>query len=112
QACRSLGVKFALDDFGTGYSSLFYLSHLPVDVLKIDQSFVRDMLEDKGDLAIVQGIIALARSFGREIVAEGIESREHYRTLVRMGCRVGQGYGIAAPMPAEALPGWKFKKSR
>lgn len=107
-ACRALGVWFALDDFGTGYSSLFYLSRLPVDVLKIDQSFVRDMLEDRGDLAIVQGIIALARSFGRQTVAEGIETTAHYLTLVEMGCEIGQGYGIAPPMPAGELIRWKM----
>ncbi len=97
EECRMLGVGFALDDFGTGYSSLSYLSNLPVDVLKIDQSFVRDMLEDKGDLAIVQGIIALARAFDRQTVAEGIETDEQYQVLLDMGCELGQGYGIARP---------------
>ncbi|OGS90244.1 MAG: hypothetical protein A2Z95_02395 [Gallionellales bacterium GWA2_60_18] len=105
--CRKLGIRFALDDFGTGYSSLSYLSNLPVDVLKIDQSFVRDMLEDKGDMAIVQGIIALAKTFGRETVAEGIETREHYQALLEMGCEMGQGYGIARPMPAHELTMWR-----
>ncbi|TRW92912.1 PAS domain S-box protein [Candidatus Methylobacter oryzae] len=107
QECRQIGVGFALDDFGTGYSSLSYLSKLPVDVLKIDQSFVRDMLEDKGDKAIVQGIIALAQAFGRQTVAEGIETEEHYRTLHDMGCQVGQGYSIARPMPANELANWQ-----
>jgi EAL domain-containing protein (putative c-di-GMP-specific phosphodiesterase class I) len=102
-----LGVGFALDDFGTGYSSLSYLSNLPVDVLKIDQSFVRDMLEDKGDMAIVQGIIALARAFDRQTVAEGIETNEQYRVLLDMGCELGQGYGIARPMPADELTNWQ-----
>jgi len=106
EECRNFGVGFALDDFGTGYSSLSYLSKLPVDVLKIDQSFVRDMLEDKGDKAIVQGIIALAQAFGRQIVAEGIETDRHYQVLRDMGCQIGQGYGIARPMPAEELAGW------
>jgi diguanylate cyclase (GGDEF)-like protein/PAS domain S-box-containing protein len=106
-ACREFGVGFALDDFGTGYSSLTYLSRLPVDVLKIDQSFVRDILEDKGDRAIVQGIIALARAFDRQIVAEGIETREHFRALLKMGCEFGQGYFIAHPMPAEKLASWR-----
>jgi diguanylate cyclase (GGDEF)-like protein/PAS domain S-box-containing protein len=107
EACRKLGVEFALDDFGTGYSSLSYLSRLPVDVLKIDQSFVRDMLEDKGGMAIVQGIIALARAFNRRTVAEGIETQEHYRALLDMGCELGQGYGIARPMPASELMNWQ-----
>jgi diguanylate cyclase (GGDEF)-like protein/PAS domain S-box-containing protein len=106
EVCRQFGVRFALDDFGTGYASLAYLSSLPVDVLKIDQSFVRDMLEDKGDMAIVQGIIGLAQAFGRQLVAEGIETAAHYRTLRELGCRYGQGYFIARPMPADALPGW------
>ncbi|MDD2699989.1 MAG: EAL domain-containing protein [Sideroxydans sp.] len=109
EACRKFGVRFALDDFGTGYSSLSYLSGLPVDVLKIDQSFVRDMLEDKGDFAIVQGIIALAHAFERQIVAEGIETEAHYRALLEMGCSYGQGYLIARPMPANELHHWKFK---
>lgn len=106
EACREFGVRFALDDFGTGYSSLSYLSSLPVDVLKIDQSFVRDMLEDKGDMAIVHGIIALARAFERQTVAEGIENQEQYQALLDMGCELGQGYAIARPMPADELTNW------
>ena len=106
ESCRNIGVSFALDDFGTGYSSLSYLSSLPVDTLKIDQSFVRDMLEDKGDRAIVQGIIALADAFNRQTVGEGIETDAHYRMLLELGCEIGQGYGIARPMPAAALAGW------
>ncbi len=106
EACSSIGVGFALDDFGTGYSSLLYLSHLPVDTLKIDQSFVRGMLEDKGDRVIVQGIIALARAFELNTVAEGIETEEHYQALLDMGCDIGQGYGIARPMPASNLLSW------
>lgn len=104
--CRTFGVGFALDDFGTGYSSLSYLSRLPVDVLKIDQTFVRDMLEDSGDKTIVQGIIALAHAFERQIVAEGIETEEHGLALLAMGCEVGQGYGIARPMCADMLKNW------
>lgn len=106
-ACRELGVGFALDDFGTGYSSLTYLSRLPVDALKIDQFFVRDMLEDKGDMAIVQGIIALAEAFELQIVAEGIETPKHYQALVELGCEIGQGYGIARPMSASELECWR-----
>lgn len=111
EECRKFGVGFALDDFGTGYSSLSYLSRLPVDVLKIDQSFVRDMLEDKGDMAIVQGIVALAHAFGLQTVAEGIETREHYRILLDVGCEIGQGYGIARPMPADELASWRVDDS-
>ena len=107
QACREFGVGFALDDFGTGYSSLTYLSKLDVDTLKIDQSFVRDMLEDKGDHAVVHGIIALARAFDMSIVAEGVETEAHYRALFQIGCEVGQGFGIACPMPASELVHWR-----
>lgn len=109
QSCRQFGVGFALDDFGTGYSSLAYLSRLPVDALKIDQSFIRGMLNDKGDMAIVQGIVALASAFGRQTIAEGIESDAHYAMLLEMGCDAGQGYGIARPMPAEELTNWRMK---
>ena len=107
ESCRKFGVGFALDDFGTGYSSLSYLSSLPVDVLKIDQSFVRDMLEDKGDMAIVQGIIALAHAFERQTVAEGVETQDHYRVLLDLGCELGQGFGIARPMRADELLNWR-----
>ncbi|MBI5890330.1 MAG: EAL domain-containing protein [Nitrosomonadales bacterium] len=112
ERCRKIGIGFALDDFGTGYSSLSYLGRLPVDTLKIDQSFIRDMLEDKGDLAIVQGVIALAKAFDRKIVAEGVETEELFRALVDMGCECGQGYGIARPMPASELPAWLEKWNR
>jgi diguanylate cyclase (GGDEF)-like protein/PAS domain S-box-containing protein len=106
-ACRELGVTFALDDFGTGYSSLSYLYALPVDALKIDQTFVRDMLEDDGDRAIVLGVIALAKAFKRLTIAEGIETTAHIQVLDGMGCEFGQGYGIALPMPASELIRWK-----
>jgi EAL domain-containing protein (putative c-di-GMP-specific phosphodiesterase class I) len=107
ESCRKVGVEFALDDFGTGYSSLSYLSNLQVATLKIDQSFVRDMLEDKGDMAIVQGIIALAKAFERHTVAEGIETESHFQALLDLGCEIGQGYGIARPMPADEIISWK-----
>lgn len=109
EQCNKIGVSFALDDFGTGYSSLSYLGRLPVDTLKIDQSFIRDMLFDNGDKAIVQGVIALAKAFDRRTVAEGIETEELFHALVAMGCEYGQGYGIARPMPAEELPAWLEK---
>lgn len=105
-ACHRLGVRFALDDFGTGYSSLTYFRRLPAEVLKIDQSFIRDMLDDPDDLAIIEGVIGLARAFHRQLVAEGVESVEHGLALLLLGCDEAQGYGIARPMPAEALPGW------
>jgi diguanylate cyclase (GGDEF)-like protein/PAS domain S-box-containing protein len=106
EACAHIGVKFALDDFGTGYSSLAYLKRLRVAMLKIDQSFVRDMLEDPDDLAILQGIIGLAESFKRQVIAEGVETVAHGSLLMQLGCELAQGYGIARPMPPDQLPGW------
>jgi len=103
---RALGLKFALDDFGTGYSTLTYLKRLPAQLLKIDQSFVRDMLMDREDLAILEGIISLATAFHREVIAEGVETLLHGRLLLQLGCELGQGYGIARPMPATDVPAW------
>lgn len=105
-ACQSLDIDFALDDFGTGYSSLTYLRRLPATLLKIDQSFVRDMLDDADDLAIIEGIISLASAFGREVIAEGVETVAHGEKLLSLGCKLAQGYGIARPMPAEDIPQW------
>jgi diguanylate cyclase (GGDEF)-like protein/PAS domain S-box-containing protein len=105
-ACNELGVRFALDDFGTGYSSLTYLRRLPANLIKIDQSFVRDMLEDAEDCAIVEGIIGLAKSFQRDVIAEGVETMHHGRELLKMGCELAQGYGIARPMPAGDIHEW------
>tara|TARA_R100001377_G_scaffold63418_1_gene39058 strand:- start:114 stop:1526 length:1413 start_codon:yes stop_codon:yes gene_type:complete len=104
--CMALGVNFALDDFGTGYSSLTYLRRLPASLIKIDQSFVRDMLHDVDDLAIVEGVIVLAKSFKREVIAEGVETVEHGTALLKIGCELAQGYGIARPMPAGDIPRW------
>ena len=109
EACAQLGVKFALDDFGTGYSSLAYLKRLRVAMLKIDQSFVRDMLEDPGDWAILQGIIGMAAAFKRDVIAEGVETIEHGSLLLQLGCMLAQGYGIARPMPAAQMPRWAAK---
>jgi EAL domain-containing protein (putative c-di-GMP-specific phosphodiesterase class I) len=99
-------VGFALDDFGTGYSSLTYLKRLHVALLKIDQSFVRDMLVDPEDMAILQGIVGLAAAFNREVIAEGVETVAHGTALLHLGCELAQGYGIARPMPPEQLPAW------
>ena len=104
--CMALGVNFALDDFGTGYSSLTYLRQLPASLIKIDQTFVRDMLIDMDDLAIVEGVIALAKSFKRNVIAEGVETVEHGTALLKLGCYLAQGYGIARPMPASDIPAW------
>jgi diguanylate cyclase (GGDEF)-like protein/PAS domain S-box-containing protein len=104
--CRQLGVRFALDDFGTGYSTLTYLKRLPVDVLKIDRSFIHHMLDDAQDRGIVEGVIGLARTFGCTVVAEGVETPAQARTLLDLGCDIGQGTGLAAPMPASQIPAW------
>ncbi|MFB0935879.1 MAG: EAL domain-containing protein [Propionivibrio sp.] len=106
ESARVLGVSFSLDDFGTGYSSLTYLKRLSVSQLKIDQSFVRDMLDDPDDLAILEGVIGLARAFRRQVIAEGVETADHGRMLLQLGCELAQGYGIARPMPGEDLPRW------
>ncbi len=104
--CAKIGVQFALDDFGTGYSSLTYLKRLRVALLKIDQSFVRDMLDDPDDLAILQGVIGLATAFKRQVIAEGVETVEHGTALLQLGCELAQGYGIARPMSPEQMPAW------
>ena len=105
-ACHALGVRFALDDFGTGYSSLTYLRRLPAHLIKIDRSFVCNMLEDDDDLAIVTSVIGLAKSFQREVIAEGVETIAHGSALLRLGCELAQGFGIARPMPAADIPEW------
>ena len=106
QQCQHLGVCFSVDDFGTGYSSLTYLNRLPAETLKIDQSFVRDILIDREDLAIVQGVIALAHAFKRKVVAEGVENIEIGEKLLDLGCDFAQGYGIDRPMPGDEFPSW------
>ena len=104
--CRALGVRFALDDFGTGYSTFTYLKRLPIDMLKIDRSFITHMLSDRHDLAIVEGVIGLSQTFGCTVVAEGVETAEQAQRLIEIGCTMGQGNGIAAAMPADQVPGW------
>lgn len=104
--CAALGVPFSLDDFGTGYSSLTYLKQLPARELKIDQSFVRNMLEDPDDLAILEGVLGLARAFSRSVIAEGVETVTHGEVLLYLGCELAQGYGIARPMPAADIAAW------
>ena len=106
ESCTQLGIGFALDDFGTGYSSLTYLKRLRVNTLKIDQSFVQDMLNDPDDLAILQGVIGLASAFKRQVIAEGVETVAHGTLLLQLGCELAQGYGIAQPMRADRMPAW------
>ena len=104
--CRALGVGSALDDFGTGYSSMTYFRRLPVDTVKIDQSFVRDMLDNTDDLAIVQGILGLTKAFSKTSVAEGVELIEQLAVLQGMGCHIAQGYAIGYPMPEQEFLRW------
>ena len=105
-ACHEMHVTFSLDDFGTGYSSLAYLKRLPIDTLKIDRSFIRDLLDNPEDLAIVEGVVSLAKVFRRNVIGEGVETPEHGVMLMRLGCDLAQGFGIAHPMPAGELPAW------
>jgi diguanylate cyclase (GGDEF)-like protein/PAS domain S-box-containing protein len=105
-ACREAGVLISVDDFGTGYSSLDYLRRLPANILKIDQSFVRDMLDEMGSLSILKGVLGLAEAFRREVIAEGVETVDHGLMLLQLGCDCGQGFGIANPMPAGELQAW------
>ena len=100
---KRLGVRVSVDDFGTGYSSLYYLKRFPIDVLKIDRSFVRDIVSDDGDASIVAAIISLAHSLGLSVVAEGVEQQEQLILLARYGCDTIQGYMVSPPMRAEAL---------
>jgi EAL domain-containing protein (putative c-di-GMP-specific phosphodiesterase class I) len=114
QALRQLGSRILIDDFGTGYSSLSYLKNLPVDTLKIDRAFVRDMVQDTNDAAIVRAIVAVAKSLGLQIVAEGIESEEQLEALRRLDCECGQGFYLSPPVSAEVCRGilWQLRGPR
>ncbi|MDX5408197.1 MAG: EAL domain-containing protein [Chromatiaceae bacterium] len=103
ERCRELGLSVAIDDFGTGYSSLAYLKRFKIDTLKIDMSFVREMLTDKSDYEIVKTIVSLGRSMNYQLVAEGVETAEHVRQLLALGCPLGQGYYYSKPLPKDAF---------
>ncbi len=105
-AIRTLGFSIALDDFGTGFSSLSYLKQLPIDIIKIDQSFIRDMTTDSEDKVLVESIIAMAGALNKKTVAEGVETREHLEMLQELGCYGAQGYYFARPMPFREFIAW------
>jgi EAL domain-containing protein (putative c-di-GMP-specific phosphodiesterase class I) len=103
QALKRLGVSVAIDDFGIGYSSLNYLKRFPIDIIKLDQSFVHDMAFDSGDRAIAIAVIALAHSFGLTVIAEGVENEEQLAILREQGCNHMQGFFFSPPLPADAF---------
>ena len=107
EACGERQVPVHLDDFGTGHSCLSWLRRLPVTAVKLDQSFVRGVLAHEEDRVIVRGILAMAEGLGLKAIAEGVESLAHGDALMALGCTLGQGYGIAKPMPAGELPKWR-----
>jgi EAL domain-containing protein (putative c-di-GMP-specific phosphodiesterase class I) len=109
---HQLGIPLAIDDFGTGYSSLSYLKRLPIDTLKIDRSFVKDMRSNDADAVIVRSTIALAHSFGLKVVAEGVEDADTLDALRQLSCDQAQGFGIARPLPLTTLTEWLRQQPR
>ena len=99
ETCQQDGMLISIDDFGTGYSSLSYLHHFPIDILKIDQSFINNMVDDKNALELVKSIIDLSHNLGMKVIAEGIETQEQSNMLKNMNCDQMQGYYYAKPMP-------------
>ncbi|HTF98721.1 MAG TPA: EAL domain-containing protein [Cellvibrio sp.] len=112
QAFRDQGYRIAIDDFGTGFSCLNYLRRLPVNILKIDQSFIRDMQTDGASLAIVTSIIRLAESLGMETIAEGVETAEESAVLAGQGCQLMQGYYFSKPLPVPQFEEWLQRRSK
>lgn len=110
EACRAMRVRLALDDFGTGYASLTYLKRLPVDTVKIDQSFVKDLCNQPNDRGIVRGILAMANALNLSVVAEGVETDAHVAELLRLGCVQMQGYGLGMPQPGVGLEAWLIEQ--
>lgn len=106
KASKKLGLSYAIDDFGAGYSSLIYLRKLPVDIIKIDQSFIHDMLKNPEDLAVIASVVTLSNEFKRQVIAEGVETHHEADKLLELGCQLAQGFGIAKPMPAEQVLDW------
>ena len=102
----AMGIRLSIDDFGTGYSSLAYLTHLPIDEIKIDRSFVMNMVDNEDDATIVRSTIDLGRNLGLEVVAEGVESGPIWDQLTDLGCTVAQGYFLSPPVPADELTPW------
>ncbi|MEK1904385.1 MAG: EAL domain-containing protein [Pseudomonas sp.] len=111
QAIRELGVSLSIDDFGTGYSSLAYLKRLPVQVLKIDRTFISAMVENASDAVIVQSTLALAHNFAMQVVAEGVEDDATAAALTRLGCDIAQGYHFGRPMPAAEVERWRTERA-
>ena len=103
QALKEMGIKVSIDDFGTGYSSLSYLKKFPIDSLKIDQSFIREIVQNPEDATIVRAIIVMARSLKRQIIAEGVETEEQMNLLRELGCTKMQGYLFSKPISSEAM---------
>ena len=103
---KQLGLRIAMDDFGTGYSSLAYLKRFPIDTLKIDRSFVRDVITDESDAALTSAVIALGQRLGLEVVAEGVETDEQLRFMAEEGCKSIQGYFVQRPCAAEPFGSW------
>ena len=108
---NELGIDISVDDYGTGYSSLSYLKKLPISKLKIDKSFIIDMMENDSDAMIVRSTIDLARNLGMDVIAEGIETNETLELLSILSCRLVQGYYICKPISGEAFQLWALNKN-